>query len=88
MKVETLLGPADIQRLTPGCCEGWTCVVFDILRATTCIVTALHSGAARVIPVVSIEEAIAYKREKNHRALLAGERNGDPIPGFDLGNSP
>lgn len=88
MRIQTLLGPAEIARLTPGSCAGYTCVVFDILRATTTIVTALYSGASRVVPVSTIEEAIAYKRERNPRVLLGGERNGDPIPSFDLGNSP
>ena len=87
MKIETVLGPAEIARLPATGCAGYVCVVFDILRATTSIVTALASGAKRVVPVATIEEALDYKRT-HPSVLLGGERNGDRIPGFDLGNSP
>lgn len=60
-------------------------VVIDIFRATSTIVAAMANGAASVIPVRSIEEAFYYK-EKGF--LIAGEKNGVPIPGFDFGNSP
>lgn len=62
-------------------------VVVDVLRATSTIVTALHAGASRVMPVETVEEAFATKR-REPRVLLAGERGGHMIPRFDLGNSP
>lgn len=61
--------------------------VIDVLRATSTIVTALAAGAARVIPVDSLEAALAL-RAADERRLLAGERGAQPIPGFDFGNSP
>lgn len=61
--------------------------VLDIFRATTSMATAFANGCRRVIPVRTVEEAIALK-ELNAGALLAGERQARPIPGFDLGNSP
>lgn len=85
MRIETALTPADIAHLPD--LAGETCVVFDILRATSSLVTAAAHGAARIFPVATREEALALK-EQLPGALLCGERHGDIIPGFDLGNSP
>jgi 2-phosphosulfolactate phosphatase len=68
-------------------------VVIDQLRAGTTIPMALSNGAGRVIPVTSVDEALARRdslRRENpsSRVLLGGERGGVLIPGFDLGNSP
>ena len=60
--------------------------MLDVLRASTTIVTALAHGAARVRPVRTLEEARAAA--SRHTALLGGERGGNRIDGFDLGNSP
>jgi len=60
-------------------------VVIDIFRATSTIVTALANGARSVIPVSSVDEA---RRLKANGFLIAGEKNGIPIDGFDFGNSP
>jgi len=58
------------------------------------MVTALANGAAAIIPVEDIEEALALRQEKPG-LLLAGEREGVRIQAnltgsipFDLGNSP
>ncbi len=64
-----------------------TAVVFDVLRATSTMITALAHGAAGIRPVRTIEEAWDLK-QKHPAALLGGERHGDVIQGFDLGNSP
>jgi 2-phosphosulfolactate phosphatase len=61
--------------------------VIDILRATSTIVTALAAGAPWVEPVASVATA-RRRRRADPRSLLAGERHGDRLPGFDLGNSP
>jgi 2-phosphosulfolactate phosphatase len=75
--------------LTSADIAGKPVIVVDILRATTTIVAALANGAKAVIPVAASDEAarIAQNLEGAH-VLLAGERRGDPISGFDLGNSP
>ena len=65
-----------------------TAIVVDILRASTCIVTALAHGANCVRPCVSIEEAQRQAAELPGSAILGGERGGVPIQGFSLGNSP
>jgi len=64
-------------------------VIIDVLRATTTIVRALESGAAAIIPCLEPDEAIAVRnRIGRDRVLLAGERDAQLIPGFDLDNSP
>ena len=63
------------------------CAVIDVIRATSTIVTALAHGATDIQPVASVAEAHILK-EQNQETLLAGERGGKPLPGFDLGNSP
>ena len=66
-----------------------TALVVDVLRASTTIVAALAAGAAAVVPVG--EPAEARRRLADYpsgTAVLAGERSGEPLAGFDLGNSP
>lgn len=60
-------------------------VVVDVLRATSSICVAFANGADHVIPVKTIEESLAYK-ESGY--IIAAERNGEMIEGFDCGNSP
>ncbi len=60
--------------------------MIDVLRASTTIITALAHGAARVRPVLTVEEARAEAAARG--AMLGGERGGLKIDGFDLGNSP
>lgn len=67
---------------------GRTAVVIDVLRATTTIVHALAAGARAVVPCGEIAQARQTAQRLGTDALLAGERGGLPIPGFDLGNSP
>lgn len=91
MNIEAVLTPADLGRLPKRDLGATACVVFDILRATSTFVTALHNGAAGIIPVSEISEALQIKR-KQPRVLTAGERHGVKIrvkgQEFDFGNSP
>jgi 2-phosphosulfolactate phosphatase len=65
------------------------CIVIDVLRATSTIITALNNGAREVIPVSSFEEAIAVSKNLDKSSyLLCGERQTRIVEGFDLGNSP
>jgi len=60
-----------------------------LLRASTTIVTALHSGAREVIPAAAPERAVSLRDEIGKASVrLCGERGGEMIPGFDMGNSP
>lgn len=69
--------------------HGAVVVVIDVLRATSTILAALENGAARVLPVESIETAtrLVSLSDRGDK-LLAGEQKGLPIEGFDLFNSP
>lgn len=62
-------------------------VIIDIFRATSTITAALHNGAAKVVPVASVEECIALGRQ-DPASITAGERNGQVAPGLQYGNSP
>jgi len=92
--LEVLFTPAEFSALNPRDLSGTVCVVFDVLRATTSMVTALAQGAARIFPVKEIAQALELQR-RHPGALLAGERDGVRIRAaqtggvdFDLGNSP
>lgn len=87
MKIDVALNPAEIALLPARNLAQTTCVVFDVLRATSSMITALAEGAAEIHPVRTIEEAKELAKQHRH-ALLGGERHGDLIPGFDMGNSP
>ena len=60
-------------------------VVIDILRATSSIVYGIENGATAIIPVAQVEDCLNYS---NHGYLLAAERNGEVVQGYDFGNSP
>src|ERR1700754_3309113 len=62
-------------------------VVIDIFRATSSICYGIENGAEAIIPVSQVEECSAY-REKGLDYLLAAERDGKVVNGFDFGNSP
>lgn len=82
------------SRVTPEDLRGGVVIVIDAIRASVTICRAMHEGAAKIVPVLTAEEA----REKANalRAsggpppgpLLGGERAGVLIEGFDLDNSP
>ena len=100
MKIDAILTPAELPVLARRDLRGTACVVFDVLRATSTFVTALHHGAKAIVPVSEIAEALAFKNtECGVRSaelfLLGGERDGVRIRAaqtggtdFDLGNSP
>lgn len=84
MKIDVRFLPARLQ--APELANT-VCIVLDIFRATTSIITAMNNGCNTIIPVESIEEA---KRAAagTTAPLLAGERQSIKIAGFDFGNSP
>ena len=92
--LEVLFAPAEFALLGQRDLRQTVCVVFDVLRATSTMVTALGNGAAAIAPVAEIAEALRT-RQRQPEVLLAGERDGVRIEGplaggigFDLGNSP
>ena len=93
-RIEVLFTPVEFRGLSTRDLSRTTCVVFDVLRATSTIVTALAAGAAGVVAMGEIAEALAW-RSRRPDVLLAGEREGLRIGAtltggvdFDLGNSP
>src|SRR5690349_4455195 len=85
MKVDLVPLP---RTLTEQLVRDRVVVVFDVLRATTTIASALAAGAKEVRvfdTIAALQDAAAsYSGER----LLCGERQCLPPPGFDLGNSP
>jgi 2-phosphosulfolactate phosphatase len=72
-----------------GCLTGGVAVVIDVLRATTTIIYALAAGCLDVRPCAEVEDACRLAGGmRAGRVLLGGERGGQALPGFDLGNSP
>jgi 2-phosphosulfolactate phosphatase len=93
-KIEVLFAPAEFDALKERDLGETVCVVFDVLRATSSMMTALGNGAVAIIPVMDIPEALSL-RTREAGVLLAGERDGLRIEAnltrsiaFDLGNSP
>jgi 2-phosphosulfolactate phosphatase len=60
-------------------------VVVDILRATSSMITAFAYGATSITPVPTLAEC---RMLKDQDFITAGERGGQKVNGFDLGNSP
>jgi len=94
VKIEVCLSPADYQARGATGFGDAVCVVLDVLRATSVMVTGLANGASGFVPASEISGALAL-RPKYPDALLAGERDGLRITAgqsggveFDLGNSP
>ncbi|HZY38633.1 MAG TPA: 2-phosphosulfolactate phosphatase [Mucilaginibacter sp.] len=67
--------------------EGYIAVIIDIFRATSSICYGIGNGATAIIPASQVEECAAYA-EKGSDYLLAAERDGKVVEGFDFGNSP
>ncbi|MGA7305410.1 MAG: 2-phosphosulfolactate phosphatase [Rhodothermales bacterium] len=69
--------------------SGKLVVIIDVFRASSTIVTALGHGAREVLPASDYGTAglLASKMGSDAR-VLGGERDGRPIDGYDLGNSP
>ena len=86
MSLSVALSPAGHD---PDAFDGRAVLVVDVLRASTTIVTALQNGARAVIPVADKGEAgrLAASLDRDV-SVLGGERGGEKLAGFALGNSP
>ena len=87
MRIDAVLSPLEIDLLPGRDLAAMTAVVFDVLRSSSSMITALANGATEIFPVTSIPEAYELKRLMPD-ALLCGERHGRRFDGFDLGDSP
>ena len=77
------------SNVSEGDVQNRTVVVIDVLRACSTIVTALDQGARAVVPVLDMAQAgrIASNLDPDVYRL-GGERGGEKIEGYHLGNSP
>ncbi len=62
-------------------------IVVDVLRCSSSIVSAFAIGVKAVIPAETLKEVFALRKQHSDY-LLAGERKGRKLRGFDFGNSP
>ena len=85
-RIDLHVTPAEVERAS---LEQRQIVVVDVLRTCTSAATALRNGAAKIIPVETVEEATRLAQTLDPKSrLLCGEREGRKVSGFDLGNSP
>lgn len=82
LKIEVCFTPALLPLYGT---ENTIAVVIDIFRATSSICYGIENGASAIIPVSKVEECAAYHGTE---CLLAAERDGEVVAGFDFGNSP
>lgn len=69
--------------------RGKTAVIIDVLRASSTMVTAIQNGAAGIIPVDNMDAAGRISQSLDSpQYLLCGEKDGEKIEGYHLGNSP
>ncbi len=83
MKIDVVFCPDDIGDLDRN---EHIFVVIDVLRACSTIITALSNGCQYIILIIDPVEGLRMK--KTDDVILAGERNGIKLNGYDLGNSP
>jgi 2-phosphosulfolactate phosphatase len=85
MRVHVALTPAEFPDAP---LSGRVALVVDVLRATTASVAACDAGCRRLVPVPDAEAALAMAARDGSDTVLAGERGGEALAGFHLGNSP
>lgn len=81
-KIEVCLTP---ELLDLYAIENSVVVVIDILRATSSITYGIENGATAIIPVMNVDDCLQYA---DNGFLLAAERDGKVVLGYDFGNSP
>jgi len=65
-----------------------TVVVIDVLRSFTTAAVALANGARAIYPVEGVAVAMALLGKIPYPVSVGAIGGGDPVPGFDFGNSP
>lgn len=65
-----------------------TVVVIDVLRSFTTAAVALARGARTIYPVDGISAATMLLASQPAAISVGAIGGGDPVPGFDFGNSP
>lgn len=77
-----------LNRLQSQASSGDTVVVIDVLRSFTTAAVALSNGAAAVYPVEGVAAAVNQAAAIPGAVSVGAVGGGDPVPGFDFGNSP
>lgn len=65
-----------------------TVVVVDVLRSFTTAAVALANGARAVYPVEGVAATVTQLAQMPNALSIGAVGGGDPVPGFDFGNSP
>lgn len=65
-----------------------TVVVIDVLRSFTTAAVAFERGAQAVYPVEGVVAAARLAAQLRASVSVGAIGGGDPVPGFDYGNSP
>lgn len=63
-------------------------VVIDVLRSFSTAAYAFTAGAVAIHPVETSAEAFDLQRARPRALITGAVAGGDPVPGFDFGNSP
>lgn len=85
MRIEVVLLPRELR---PESLSERAVVVFDVLRATTSMATALAAGVKEIRVFGDLDSALTAASAFSGAHLTCGERHAVKPPGFDLGNSP
>src|SRR5438046_7193193 len=67
--------------------QGQICLVVDVIRASTSLVTIVERGASRIL-IAGDVSAARQAAVSGSDVILAGEEEGLAPAGFDYGNSP
>lgn len=87
--IDVALTPTQLDSL--GLRTRTICIVVDVIRATTTLNVLFERGCRSVLVAPDVAAARAARADlaaRGAEALLAGEVEGLPPPGFDYGNSP
>lgn len=85
MEIDVKFLPKDLEQVES--IKDKVCIVLDIFRASSTIITALGNGCTQIRPTLEIGQAWSEK-QADDSLLMAGERLSIKIDGFDFGNSP
>lgn len=77
-----------LNRLDPAHEPDDAVVVIDVLRSFTTAAYAIAAGVSTIYPVDTIAGAFRLQRRLPDALTTGAVGGGDPIPGFDFGNSP
>lgn len=85
MKISVYHTPEEVPTgAMPDCA-----IAIDVLRATTTMAAAFHAGAEAIQVFSDLDELLATSEKwPDQDRIRAGERGGQRVEGFDLGNSP